>query len=70
MKKEKPTPKKVASVSVRIDSEVKKRAEAILESSGVSPSLLVNVLYGEIILGNGIPFALRLPKSSQTNDRG
>ena len=49
-----------ASIFVRIDSQTKMEAEAILRQLGVTPSSLINMLYHKVILTGGIPFSVNL----------
>lgn len=50
-----------ANVSVRVEPDIKAQAEAILASLGVSTSAFVNMAYRQVILRQGIPFAVELP---------
>ena len=54
---------KTANVNVRVEPEIKSRAEAILEQLGISPSTLIDLTYRQVIFHNGIPFELTLPPS-------
>lgn len=56
--------KKDSIVSVRIDSEIKEKAEAILGKRGLSHSFVLHMLYDQIILTNTIPFRMSLPKEN------
>ncbi len=47
---------KTATVLARMDPELKKQAEAILDRLGIPASLLINMLYNQIVLTKGIPF--------------
>lgn len=49
------------AVYARIDSDLKKNAEAILSQLGISPSSAIQMLYSQIVLTNGLPFENRLP---------
>lgn len=53
---------KSANVSVRVQPEIKKQAEEILEKLGIPVSVLIDTLYRQIILTGGIPYSLVLPK--------
>ena len=55
---------KTATVLARVDPELKKEAEEILDRLGIPTSLLVNMLYKQIVLTRGVPFDLRLPVES------
>ena len=55
---------KSANVSVRVEPDIKAQAEAILASLGVSTSTFVNMAYRQVILRQGIPFAVELPAES------
>ena len=50
-----------AAVYARIDPQLKKEVEAILNKLNVSPSSLIQMLYGQIKLTKGIPFEIKLP---------
>lgn len=50
-----------AAVYARIDPQLKKDAEAILNELNVSPSALIQMLYSQIRLTRGIPFDIKLP---------
>ena len=52
---------KSANIVVRVEPEIKKKAEAILASLGMSPSSAINALYHQIIHTNSIPFSITLP---------
>lgn len=50
------------TVSARIDSDLKARAERIMDAIGISHSTAINALYSQIVLQNGLPFELRIPQ--------
>lgn len=52
---------KTASVTARIQPEVKKQAEDILEKLGIPVSVLIDTLYRQIIMTNSIPYSLSVP---------
>ena len=54
--------KKNATVSVRIEPEIKAQAEAILAKKGTTPTKLINTLYNQIAFCKGIPFRITLPE--------
>lgn len=49
------------AVYARIDTNLKKNAESILNQLGITPSSVIQMLYSQIVLQNGLPFELRLP---------
>lgn len=59
---------KTANVVARVEPEIKEKAEAILESLGMPVSVVINMLYRQIIQQRGIPFSLNLPLSIPTLD--
>ncbi len=59
---------KTANVIARVEPEVKIQAENILETLGVPTSVLINMLYKQIILTKGIPFSLLLPQTAVARD--
>ena len=52
---------KSANVMARVEPEVKNQAEAIMENLGLPVSVVINALYRQIIMNNGIPFSLSIP---------
>ena len=53
-------------VYARVDTKLKVNAETILSQLGISPSSAIQMLYSQIVLRNGIPFALHLPVKKPT----
>lgn len=47
-------------VSIRIEDEVKERAEAVCEELGMNLSTATNLFYKKMISYGGIPFELRI----------
>lgn len=52
---------KSANVSVRVQPEVKRQAEAVLEKIGLPVSVLIDTLYRQIIYTGGVPYPLTVP---------
>lgn len=48
------------TINVRIEPELKKQAEEILEKLGISVSTAINIYYRQIVEKNGIPMELKL----------
>ena len=59
---------KDATVSARVEYEVKTEAEDILQQLGIPVSVLINSLYRQIIFRHGIPFSLTPPSIPKTMD--
>ena len=59
---------KDSTVSARVENDVKKEAEDILQKLGVPVSVVINSLYRQIIYRHGIPFSLTIPDEPQTLD--
>ena len=53
---------KTASVNVRIQENIKEEAEKILSQIGLSRAVAIDLFYRQIIMNNGIPFSLTVPK--------
>ena len=51
------------AVYARIDTDLKNNAEEILAQLGITPSSMIQMLYSQIVLQNGVPFDLHLPYS-------
>ena len=57
---------KTANVLVRIEPDIKTQAEEIMNELGVPASVVINMLYKQIIITRSIPFSISLaakPKS-------
>ena len=59
---------KDATVSARVEYNVKTEAEDILQRLGVPVSVVINSLYRQIIYTHGIPFSLTIPAAPKTLD--
>lgn len=52
---------KTANVLARVEPSVKEQAESIMSQLGIPVSVVINMLYKQIILTKSIPFSLALP---------
>lgn len=52
---------KSANLYVRIEPEVKEKAESILSALGIPASNAINMFYKQVILQKGLPFDVKLP---------
>ena len=59
---------KDATVSARVEYDVKNEAEGILQNLGIPVSVVINSLYRQIIYRKGIPFPLYIPSEPKTLD--
>lgn len=59
---------KSANIMARVEPEVKERAEEIMDKLGIPASIVINMLYKQIIYTGGIPFSLTLPKSTPAKE--
>lgn len=59
---------KSANVLARVEPEIKEQAESIMSQLGIPASVVINMLYKQIILTKSIPFSLSLPKDPATLD--
>ena len=59
---------KTANVLARVEPEVKEEAESIMNQIGVPASVVINMLYKQIIYTRGIPFPLTLNHEPSTRD--
>ncbi len=53
---------KSANVTARVQPEIKRQAEAVLDKIGLPVSVLIDTLYRQIIMTGGIPYSLTVPK--------
>lgn len=59
---------KTANVLARVEPDVKEQAEDILGQLGIPASVVINMLYKQIILTRGIPFSLTLNREPMALD--
>ena len=59
---------KDATVSARVQSDIKAEAEEILKNLGIPVSVVINSLYRQIIYKHGVPFELTIPTEPATMD--
>ena len=59
---------KTANVLARVEPDIKEQAEAIMAKLGVPASVVINMLYKQIILTRSIPFSLSLPSAPTARD--
>lgn len=52
---------KTATLNLRVSPSVKKKAEQVLSSLGVSMATAIDIYLRQIALAGGIPFPVRLP---------
>ena len=58
---------KTANLYVRIEPDVKEKAESILSALGIPASNAINMFYKQIILNRGLPFEVKIPTASSVN---
>ena len=56
---------KTANLYARIEPDVKEEAEKVLNALGIPVSNAINIFYKQIILQQGIPFDVKLPKAPE-----
>lgn len=59
---------KSANILARVEPEVKEQAESILSKLGVPASVVINMLYKQIIMTRSIPFPLSVPDEPMAQD--
>lgn len=59
---------KSANVTARVQPEVKKQAEAVLDRLGLPVSVLIDTLYRQIIMTGGVPYSLNVPKMNTLDE--
>lgn len=50
-----------ANVTARVQPEIKRQAEAVLDKIGLPVSVLIDTLYRQIIMTGGVPYSLTVP---------
>ncbi len=59
---------KTANVLARVEPDVKQQAEEIMQELGIPVSVVINMLYKQIIIKKAIPFSVSLSKDITTLD--
>jgi addiction module RelB/DinJ family antitoxin len=59
---------KTANVLARIEPDIKEKAESIMSQLGVPASVVINMLYKQIIMTKSIPFSLSVPIAPLARD--
>ncbi len=59
-----------SAVYAHIDTNLKEKAENILQQLGISPSSAIQMLYSQIVLTRGMPLDLHLPTRKPTSIGG
>ena len=54
----------MTTVSARLDTGVKQKAEEVLSSLGLTHSAAINALYAQIVQRRGLPFEVSLPSKA------
>lgn len=52
---------KTAVVHARLEPQMKRKAEGVLNRLGISPTEAIRIFYRQISLRNGLPFAVAIP---------
>ncbi len=53
---------KSANVTARVQPEIKRQAEEVLDRLGLPVSVLIDTLYRQIIMTGGVPYSLTVPR--------
>jgi len=59
---------KTASINIRLDQEVKQKAEILYKSFGITISDAVNIFLHQSLLVGGLPFEMKSPQYNKIND--
>jgi DNA-damage-inducible protein J len=55
---------KTATITIRMDPQVKKNAEAVLKTLGLTTSQAVSLFFNQVSLHQGIPFDVHIPNEA------
>lgn len=59
---------KTSNVIARVEPDIKAQAEDILSRLGLPVSVVINSLYRQIIMHNGLPFSMTIPAGVISRD--
>ena len=57
---------KTATLNIRVNPDIKKNAESVLEQLGIPMATAIDMYLKQISLVGGIPFSVVLPKAAST----
>ena len=57
---------KTATLNLRVNPQLKSRAESVLSQLGIPMSTAIDMYLNQIVLTGGIPFAVTLPKAPES----
>ena len=57
---------KTATLNLRVNPQLKSRAESVLSQLGIPMSTAIDMYLNQIALTGGIPFAVMLPKAPES----
>ena len=55
-------------INARIEEKLKKEAESVFENLNLSATTAIALFYRQCVLHNGLPFELKVPASSNSNN--
>ena len=59
---------KTSNITARVEPDVKEKAEEIMAELGIPVSVVINMLYKQIILTKSIPFSISIPTPIKSLD--
>ena len=54
---------KTATIRARLEPDLKREAEQILSTLGLSPTAAITLFYRQVTLQHGLPFPVRIPNA-------
>jgi DNA-damage-inducible protein J len=54
---------KTETVRARVEPQLKKEAESVLKTLGLSPAEAIRLFYKQVTLRHGLPFAVEIPNA-------
>jgi len=57
--------KELSTINIKIDKELKEQAVKVLEDLGLNQSVVITMLYKQLVLKKELPFEVSLTKTSK-----
>ena len=54
---------KTDTIRARVEPELKRQAESVLDKLGLSPAEAIRLFYRQVVLRRGLPFAVEIPNA-------
>jgi addiction module RelB/DinJ family antitoxin len=58
---------KTSNIHIKIEQDIKNNTEIIFKKLGITTSQAINMFFNRVILEQGLPFSLKIPRKKMTD---